>query len=259
MAIAGDRSRWGWPSIRSPTSPTSPPTTTRPGSCPRATAAPAGRRWLQRSRMEPSRSLIAAGPGGLYALSGQGFHALPRGATAWTAPVAVETNPYRMVAHPTDSSVHPGGRHLRAPSHHRRGGDLDHDLDLHVQGPLDRSGQPVLGAGRGPGHRRLQLHRWWRDVQQPLQPAGDEPGVTLGHRLAALSRRRHRPLLEHRRWRHLEQGRHRAAGQHGQRGRRRSRGQPGAAGRKPGRRAQPLDRRGGHLDQGPLPSRASDC
>lgn len=49
--------------------------------------------------------VIAAGPGGLYALSGQGFHALPRGATAWTAPVVVESNPYRMVAHPTDSSV----------------------------------------------------------------------------------------------------------------------------------------------------------
>jgi photosystem II stability/assembly factor-like uncharacterized protein len=44
---------------------------------------------------------VATGPGGLYVITSQGFQALARGAPAWTAPVAVDTNPYRLLAHPT--------------------------------------------------------------------------------------------------------------------------------------------------------------
>lgn len=48
---------------------------------------------------------VATGPGGLYVLTTQGFHALAPDALDWTAPVAVDTNPYRLIAHPTDPLV----------------------------------------------------------------------------------------------------------------------------------------------------------
>lgn len=48
---------------------------------------------------------VAAGPGGVYILGSQGFQTLPRGGSAWTAPVSVESNPYCLVAHPTDAAV----------------------------------------------------------------------------------------------------------------------------------------------------------
>lgn len=60
-----------------------------------APALPAGASLLE----------VAAGPGGLSVLTSQGFQTLALGALAWTAPVPVDTNPYLLLAHPTEPKI----------------------------------------------------------------------------------------------------------------------------------------------------------
>lgn len=48
---------------------------------------------------------VAAGAAGVAVLTHQGFELLAPGALAWTAPVAVDFNPTRVLLHPTDARV----------------------------------------------------------------------------------------------------------------------------------------------------------
>jgi hypothetical protein len=50
-------------------------------------------------------SRLAAGPGGLFVLTSQGFQAMPWGGSTWSAPVSVDVSPFCLVAHPVNAAV----------------------------------------------------------------------------------------------------------------------------------------------------------
>lgn len=72
------------------------------------TSTDGGATWTLVSAALPAGAYLnrlAAGPGGLFVLTSQGFQALPWGGSSWSAPVSVDAYPFCLVAHPTNAAV----------------------------------------------------------------------------------------------------------------------------------------------------------